>query len=261
MAGTQGPLVSSLKGSTLTVVQDCKLQKAVPQASMSGTAATHAMLGFEGVRGIEYNWGILKRGLSGDLTVTFLAEDGSTVATFSGKTAIEPLSRRTRSSSGQLAVGTRVSGLVEGSYWLGGTLLGGGNPATLEINVINGAGSVMTAGQRQAFDFNRETDMTAEGDQGTVKVTTQSEGYVELEDSFSARIRVPHVDFNDPGESKPEKNGHGSGHLSYSLTLAIDPFRVLSTAHVKVDASFETNDGKKLDFSGDDPQYQTELDW
>lgn len=279
LAEAHGPMKANLSGATLRVAQPCSLQKPLAQFSGKGMAgAVQVNLSFEGNRWLQYNSGLLERGLEGRISVIMTAADGSTTAQFDGIVSRQRPSREHGKifSGGPIAVGSRAAGHVEGSASLGGTLLGShapdathGNPATISLALPNGAGKVEIQGQKQVFDFDPKTDVTYPKGEGTIRMLTQNDNYIEVEDVFQGHINLPRVELlllDFFGKLVPT-TGTGTGDFSYRLAIAIEPSHVLVVTAASLSASLKTSEGKSLDFAtdlrpdGSIPQTNTELDW
>src|SRR5262249_52453667 len=124
-----------------------------------------------------------------------------------------------------------------------------------------GAGKVEIGSEKRIFDFDPATDVTYPRGRGTIRILTQSDNYIEVEDVFEGHINVPHVDFGDG------VTGTGTGDFRYSLSIAIDPGRILTVTAATLSASLRTSDGKTLDFAtdrrmdGSVRETNTMLDW
>lgn len=261
-AGAPNPLVTHQIGASAVRVEQAN-QFETPVASgelrEAQTPATHAVFRFEGKRWVQYDRGLLSRGIEGRIQISFKAADGSVVAQYDGTTVMEPSRRVAHGqvhSQGQVVFGSSVSGQVEGAYSLGGPLLGGGNPAQFEINLPYGTGGIRTSRAGSRLDVYPQVDVVR-----APSVTSQTESRVQFEDQYSSALKMTNVDFNPSGEADPSKMGQAKGDLSYAITVSVDPYRVHVTGRSDLTAQITTLGNKQLSFSAKGVRIDSELDW
>jgi hypothetical protein len=276
LEGTRGALRTELSGATLRVGQLCSAEKQLAGVSGTGTeGAVEGTLKFDGTRWVQYNSGLLERGLEGRVQVLFKGADGVATALFEGMVTRQRAGHDHSRifSGGPIAVGTSALGHVEGSASLGGTLMGShgpdsthGNPASIALALPYGAGKIEVQGEKRIFDFNPQTDVTYPHGRGKIQILSQKDDSVEVQDTFEGHISVPHVDFGN-NMWNDDITGTGSGDFSYSLNIVIDPVHVLAVTSVNLSATLTTSEGKTLTYKSDlrpdgsTPQVNTLLDW
>ncbi|MGK5082446.1 hypothetical protein WDW37_03995 [Bdellovibrionota bacterium FG-1] len=234
---------ANLQNGTLRVIRSVKSLVSldfVDARELGG--AIGGILSFDGTHWLEYNSGLLKRGLEGRVTFKVLGVDGKSTQTFNGLALV---------SFKQSAVGT--VGKLSGSFGFTGWSIGAPE-AKMTMVLPHGAAEVALQKGKEIFRFDPSKDLTVLKGSAYELVADRPE-YVEFKDNLRAHLRVANVDLGN------QKYAHGDADIQYGLTVAISPTQIIIKGETQMDAALRTDEGKYAEFHGANPQFEAVCDW